>query len=117
MLRTAVRRKSCGMRPGQPAPMQAHFHALWNGLIGLGPFAPPRPFATRKKTHGTRVADLPQFLARGLLRLEEGVQVVSDREHASVSTFVISGSSRISPATKSTGRHSTGNTSDGIRQP
>jgi integrase len=46
MLRIAVRRKSCGMRPGQPAARVAVFHALVKRVIGFGNFGPPRPFAT-----------------------------------------------------------------------
>lgn len=47
MFRTAVRRKSCGMRPGQPASMHAFFHALLSERIRRGCFA-PRSSATMR---------------------------------------------------------------------
>jgi hypothetical protein len=50
--RTAVLRKSWGMRPGHPAATQALFQAFVKALIGFGCFSPPRPFATSlKNTH------------------------------------------------------------------
>jgi hypothetical protein len=51
--RTAVRRKSCGIRPGHPAATQAAFHAFTKAVIGFGCLVPPRPLAMRRKnTHG-----------------------------------------------------------------
>ena len=53
MFRTAVRRRSGGMRPGHPAATQAAAHAFVNALMGRGAFGPLRPLATiRKNTEG-----------------------------------------------------------------
>src|SRR5512139_2883029 len=46
MLRIAVRRRSFGMRPGQPAARHGDFHSLPNATIGRGFLSPPRPSAT-----------------------------------------------------------------------
>jgi hypothetical protein len=54
MLRMAVRRKSCGIRPGRPAATHAAVHALVKLVIGFGCCSPPRFSATiRKTTHGS----------------------------------------------------------------
>lgn len=44
-LRTAVRLRSWGIRPGQPAARRAAFRAFPKAVIRLGDFSPPRPFA------------------------------------------------------------------------
>ena len=62
MFRTAVRRRSWGMRPGQPAAAQAAFHAFVRLTMRCAFFGPPRPAATsRTNTHG-RIS--PAFFRR-----------------------------------------------------
>lgn len=86
--RTAVRRGSCGMRPGHAAARQASFHAfvMLRMALGLSPSA-----TMRQKTHGD-VASLFQANVLGALRQQQPAERVGHGEDA---TIVILGGARV----------------------
>ena len=89
MLRTAVRRRSCGMRPGQPSGPAGRRPGLREGEDAAAASSALRgPSATiRKNTHGTIC---PAFFSPSLvvaLRLQERPQLVGQLEHAALAVL------------------------------
>ena len=81
-LRTAVRRKSCGIRPGHPAATRAFLHALLKPLSVIC-----LPVLQQKNVAHDDALFFFQRLGSRLLVFEDPPQLRREREHAALAVL------------------------------